>query len=328
MGSKDLTNIILNNKYQFQKKIGSGSYGIVYSARHLNTGAPYAIKIILKNQTTNTQNNKQLLQQLEQELLYNAILNNGTLITNLLNLDLIAKAGYKCKILKEISLQLRVHKHPGVLSIYKVYDSKLALFVVMDYYPEGDLFSTIVDKRRYANDPFLVKSVFIQLLDAINYCHSKNIYHCDLKPENILVANNGTKVVLADFGLAMQDSSIESNICCGSSYYMAPERIQNFCTGFNDFETHSIHLERLMDPKNHMNEGLHQNVKFPTAAGDVWSLCIILINLVSIRNPWLKASLSDTTFKAFVNDPSVSRSIIIRFSFIRYWYRINRITTS
>ncbi|ODV86809.1 hypothetical protein CANARDRAFT_196040, partial [[Candida] arabinofermentans NRRL YB-2248] len=280
---RDLTNIILNNKYQFLKKIGSGSYGIVYSARHLYTGKTYAIKIILKNQCPSN-NNKQLLLELENELLNTALENNGTLITNLLNLDLIERNGFRCKILKEISLQLKVHKHPNILSLYKVYDCKNALFVVMDYYPDGDLFNTIVEKQRYKNDPFLVKAVFIQLVDAINYCHSKGVYHCDLKPENILVTNNGTKLILADFGLALQDKYIDSNICCGSSYYMSPERIQNFC--------------------------LHENVAFPTGAGDVWSLAIILINLISIRNPWLKASLQDTTFKAFVKDPEVLMKIL------------------
>lgn len=177
----------------------------------------------------------------------------------------------------------------------------------MDYYPEGDLFGMIVDKQRYSQDPFLIKSVFIQLVDAITYCHSKGVYHCDLKPENIMVANNGAKLILADFGLALREPFIESNVCCGSSYYMSPERIQNFCQGFDSKDSRTIHIDRLLRP----NElGMRENVCFPTAAGDVWSLAIILINLISTRNPWLKASLNDTTFRAFVKDPSVLLKIL------------------
>lgn len=313
---KDLTNIILNNKYQFEHKIGSGSYGIVYSARHLYTGKKYAIKIILKHQAPKGANgenghggNKRLLQQLERQLLYQGLANNGTLTTNLLSLDMIIKKGYNCKILREISLQLRVHKHPNILSIYKVYDIKEALFVVMDYLPEGDLFGTIVDHQRYAHDPTLIKNVFVQMVDAITYCHSKGVYHCDLKPENILVTDNGTRLILADFGLALREPYIESNVCCGSSYYMAPERIQNFCQGFDSKQSRTIHLERLLHPKSSQS-GMRENVCFPTAAGDVWSLAIILINLISIRNPWLKASLNDTTFRAFVKDPAVLMKIL------------------
>lgn len=310
---RDLSNIILNNKYQFTKKIGAGSYGIVYSARHLYSGKDYAIKIILKNQSCSNgpngnHNNKQLLVEMEKSLLYQALMNNGTLITNMLSLDMIERKGYHCKILREISLHLRVHKHPNVLSIYKVYDSKEALFVVMDNYPDGDLFGTIVDKQRYKNDPFLVKAVFIQLVDAITYCHSKGVYHCDMKPENVLVSKNGTHLVLADFGLALREPYIESNVCCGSSYYMSPERIQNFCQGFDSQDAHVIHMDRLLHPRN--DGKTHKNVRFPTAAGDVWSLAIILINLVSIRNPWLKASLNDTTFRAFAKDPAVLLKIL------------------
>lgn len=308
---KDLGDIVINGKYRLQRRIGSGSYGIVYAAQHCYTGGSYAVKIILKNNSTNTANNKQLLVELEKNLVYQAMVNNGTLRANLLNLDLIERHGANCRFLREISLQLKVHKHPNVLSIYKVYDFENSIFVVMDYYPEGDLFATIVDKQRYKDDPFLVKSIFIQMVDAINYCHSKQVFHCDLKPENVLVANNGTRVVLADFGLALQERLIDSNISCGSSYYMAPERIQNFSQGFNTLESHSIHLERLLDPGANQ-DGLvrHGNVKFPTAAGDVWSLCIILINLVCIRNPWLKASFHDPTFKAFVANPKILMKIL------------------
>lgn len=311
MSMKDLSTIIINNKYQLTKRIGSGSYGIVYSAVHLFTGISYAIKIILKSNAPNTSNNKQLLVELEKSLIYQALLNNGRLDATLLSLTSIEKNGTDCKFLREISLQLKVHRHPNVLSIYKVYDFQNSIFVVMDYYPEGDLFSTIVDQQRYKDDPYLIKSVFIQMVDAINYCHSKSVYHCDLKPENILVSENGTKLVLADFGLALQDKYINSNISCGSSYYMSPERIQNFSQAFNTVESHSIHIERLINPNSKdQNYSAHGNVKFPTSSGDVWSLAIILINLVTIRNPWLKASLQDTTFKAFVQNPKVLMKIL------------------
>ncbi|CAI8507466.1 unnamed protein product [Pichia kudriavzevii] len=311
MSMKDLSNIILNNKYQLISRIGSGSYGIVYSAIHLYTGIQYAVKIILKNNSPNTSNNKQLLVELEKSLIYQSLLNNGCLDATLLSLDSIEKHGTDCKFLREISLQLKVHKHPNVLSIYKVYDFQTSIFVVMDFYPDGDLFTTIVDKQRYKNDPFLIKSVFCQLVDALNYCHAKSVYHCDLKPENILVSDNGKKLILADFGLALQDKYIDSNISCGSSYYMSPERIQNFSQAFNTLESHSIHIERLLDPKHtKANVPAHGNVKFPTSAGDVWSLSIILINLISIRNPWLKASLHDTTFKAFVQNPKILMKIL------------------
>jgi serine/threonine protein kinase len=42
---------------------------------------------------------------------------------------------------------------------------------------------------------------------------------------------------------------------------------------------------------------------YDTLANDVWSLGVILINLVSGRNPWKVANLQDPAFAAFVKQP-------------------------
>jgi serine/threonine protein kinase len=100
-------------------------------------------------------------------------------------------------------------------------DSLDCTYVVMEFCPEGDLFSSITDKGHFVGNDPLVKRVFLQLLDAVQFCHSMGIYHRDLKPENVLVTDQGMTVKLADFGLATEDY-YTSDFGCGSTFYMSP----------------------------------------------------------------------------------------------------------
>ena len=60
-------------------------------------------------------------------------------------------------------------------------------------------------------------------MEALAYCHSKNISHRDIKLENILIDSNSF-VKIIDFGFAMwSKSNKKSYIYCGTPNYMAPE---------------------------------------------------------------------------------------------------------
>lgn len=68
------------------------------------------------------------------------------------------------------------------------------------------------------------KSIFYQLIDAIKYCHRKQVVHRDVKLENVLYDSASNKVKLIDFGfsIALAPGS-KLNIFCGTPSYMAPE---------------------------------------------------------------------------------------------------------
>lgn len=49
---------------------------------------------------------------------------------------------------------------------------------------------------------------------------------------------------------------------------------------------------------------------YASAANDVWSLGVMLVNLTCGRNPWKRASLEDSTFRAYLKDPFFLKSIL------------------
>jgi serine/threonine protein kinase len=122
----------------------------------------------------------------------------------------------------------------------------------------------------------------LQLLDGVDFLHQLGIAHRDIKPENIVCSNDGQDVFICDFGLATSETT-SSEFGCGSTFYIAPE-----CLG----------------------EWFPSNTHYPTRSGDIWSLGIILVNLVCGRNPWRIASPSDESFNAFLKDPAFLRRIL------------------
>lgn len=72
---------------------------------------------------------------------------------------------------------------------------------------------------------------FRQMMNSIEYIHSKNILHRDIKPANILikkVENSIGILKLADFGLAIYiDNNDAKKSPGGTREYMSPEVISS-----------------------------------------------------------------------------------------------------
>lgn len=124
--------------------------------------------------------------------------------------------------------------------------------------------------------------MFLQLVNGVGHLHDLGIAHRDIKPENIVCSADGTRVRICDFGLATSEK-VSSEFGCGSTFYIAPE-----CLG----------------------DWYPEQQSYSTQSGDVWSLGVILVNLVCGRNPWRIASPSDESFSSFVQDPHFLRRIV------------------
>ncbi|KAK2608472.1 Serine/threonine protein kinase [Conoideocrella luteorostrata] len=179
---------LLEGKLQLTEILGTGAYGVVYSAVDIKTGVRYAVKCLSKFNADGTPLERR-------QVIYQQ---------------------------REIRLHYLASSHPNVVSMLKIVDDNDCIYVVLEYCPEGDLFLNITELGQYVGKDELSRNIFLQIVDAVEHCHKLGIYHRDLKPENILVTDNGNTVKLADFGLATSDDRSE-DYGCGSTFYMSPE---------------------------------------------------------------------------------------------------------
>ncbi|EGV62879.1 Serine/threonine protein kinase [Yamadazyma tenuis] len=308
--TKTLDGLVINN-FQFVKKLGSGTYGLIYLVKDLDTNRVYAAKIILKDQMNLNQKDIESYKKYIQERIFFEFINNySNLQLEDLDLDLIKENGNQISYLKEISIHLKCHHHPNVVTIHKVISFSIGLVTVMDYYEQGDLFKNIVDNRIFSpSNPLMMKNCVLQIINVINYLSSKNIYHCDLKPENILVKYNPDyrrpddapivdyneiSIGLIDFGLSMEDEIICCNSCRGSSFYMSPERLVNY--------TKNEYIKSIIDLSSYKTRPSTDSspmLYFPTLKGDIWSIGVLLINITCARNPWPNSSIVPNNNEVF-----------------------------
>ncbi|KAG2219672.1 hypothetical protein INT45_011856 [Circinella minor] len=179
----------------------------------------------------------------------------------------------------EIELHRRLSSHHNILTFDKVVQHGDWTFLILEYASNGDLFSAITQPgSQIVGNNDAIRHIFLQIVDAVQYCHHHGIAHRDLKPENILMFPNW-QVKLADFGLATTQT-VSADFGCGSVFYFSPESQGGFIRNNTRIKGY----------------GTQQN--------DVWSLGVILINLAAGRNPWKQASMNDPSFAAYVRNPS------------------------
>ncbi|XP_041990779.1 mitogen-activated protein kinase 20-like [Salvia splendens] len=182
------------SRFKIQEIVGKGSYGVVCSAVDTHTGEKVAIKKIH---------------------------------------DIFEHLSDAARILREIKL-LRLLRHPDIVAIKHImlppsrreFKNIYVVFELM----ESDLHQVIKandDLTREHHQFFLY-----QLLRALKYIHTANVYHRDLKPKNIL-ANANCKLKICDFGLARvafndTPTTIFWTDYVATRWYRAPELCGSF----------------------------------------------------------------------------------------------------
>jgi serine/threonine protein kinase len=165
------------------------------------------------------------------------------------------------KALKKLS------DHRNIVQFIDTFEENTDRFLVLEYC-YCNLSEYILESSL---DESQITNLYQQLVYAVIAMHEKGIYHRDLKPENCFLTFYGKQVCLkvGDFGLCTMDSMTNA-YGLGSRRYMSYE-----C----------------------YNPPFSKSICFESWPSDIWSLGIILLNLITKKCPWERPTFSDPYFR-------------------------------
>nr|KJB35620.1 hypothetical protein B456_006G121600 [Gossypium raimondii] len=107
----------------------------------------------------------------------------------ILDKDKVLKHKMAEQIKREIAT-MKLIKHPNVIRLHEVMASKTKIFIVLEFVTGGELFDKIVNHGRMIENE--ARRYFQQLINAVDYCHSRGVYHRDLKDDGLFHTACGT----------------------------------------------------------------------------------------------------------------------------------------
>nr|XP_043630690.1 CBL-interacting serine/threonine-protein kinase 5-like [Erigeron canadensis] len=140
-----------------------------------------------------------------------------------INKDQVKDQGMVEQIQREISAT-RLVRHPNIVELHEVLATKSKIYYVMEYVSGGELFAKVSNGGRLKED--VARKYFVQLISAVDFCHSRGVSHRDIKPENLLL-NGNDDLKITDFGFSAlnEQKKIDGllHTQCGTPAYVAPE---------------------------------------------------------------------------------------------------------
>ncbi len=113
---------------------------------------------------------------------------------------------------------------PYVAKVFEHGFSETHAYIVMEYFPAGDLRARINRDRPGPEESMIVIG---SILAALVSVHAAGIIHRDLKPANVMFRDDGT-IALVDFGSARRDADpvakTLAGVVIGTPYYLSPEQ--------------------------------------------------------------------------------------------------------
>jgi eukaryotic-like serine/threonine-protein kinase len=180
---------------------------------------------------------------------------------------------YRSQFLNEASLAGKL-RHPHIVAILDAVVEADSGYIAMEIVTGGDLAQFVrLDKLLPVED---VLQIGFKCCGALDYAFSQGIVHRDIKPANIMIVK-GTDVKIADFGAAfLRKSQAVQTVAMGSPFYMSPEQIEG---------------------------------KELTLHSDMYSLGVVLYELLTGRRPFVADSLDALVKKILTETPAPPSSL-------------------
>ncbi|HEV3299866.1 MAG TPA: TIGR02281 family clan AA aspartic protease [Planctomycetaceae bacterium] len=168
--------------------------------------------------------------------------------------------------------------YPNIVTVHDVGRTENGACFVVSKFIEGTNLRGQMKASRLL--PTHSAEIVATVADALHFAHTRGIVHRDIKPENILIDGSGLPYV-ADFGIALRDVDFakesESKLL-GSPTYMSPEQAKG---------------------AGHLVDG----------RSDIFSLGVVLYELLTGVNPFRAANLANTLLLIATVEPKPPRQI-------------------